>query len=129
MKNKSRFGIIEELIVRDEKLRFTTVSYIMTLMIFINLNFSLSLVIGTTASIIYFLINGAFLGRTFFEKEDLFLRFMLGNILLIAFLGLISWAIMIIYNLDTIRSAIVLCIVTALSSLSNKRMKPKNGSS
>lgn len=127
MKDKSRFVIIEELITRDEKLLFTMVSYIMTLMIFVNLIHSISPVIGTTASIIYFLINGAFLGSAFFEKEGLFQRFMLGNLLLIVFLGLIAWAIMIIfYNLDIIRSAFVLCIVTASSSVLNKGMKRKN---
>ena len=119
--------IIEELIIRDEKLLFTTVSYIVTLMIFINLTLSISWVTGTTASIVYFLINGAFLGRAFFEKEGLFQRFMLGNLLLITFLGLIAWAIMIIFgNLDTIRSALVLCITTTSSSVLNKGMKRKN---
>ena len=126
MKGKSGFMEIEKLIVRDENLSFTLFSYIMILTIFINLNFFPSPAIGTMTSIIYFLINGTFLGRAFFEKENLFLRFMLGNFLLVLFLGLTSWAIMIIYNLDIIRSTIVLCIVTALSSLLNKRMKPKN---
>jgi len=118
---------MEELIIRDEKLLFTTVSYIVTLMIFVNLALSISWVIGTTASIIYFLINATFLGRAFFEKEDLFSRFMLGNLLLIIFLGLIAWAIMVIfYNLDTIRSTLVLCTVATASSVLNKGMKRKN---
>jgi len=118
--------IMEELIVRDEKLLFTTVSYIMILMIFINLNLYFLPAIGTIASVIYFLINGTFLGRAFFEKEDLFLRFMLGNLLLLTCLALIAWAVMTIYNLDITRSTLVLCIVTALASLINKRNKRKN---
>jgi len=118
---------MEELIVRDEKLLFTTVSYIMTLMIFVNLALSISWVIGTTVSIVYFLINGVFLGLAFFEKEGLFQRFMLGNLLLVIFLGLIAWAIMIIFgNLDTIRSVLVLCTVATASSVLNKGMKRKN---
>jgi len=118
--------IIEESIIRDEKLLFTIVSYIMILMIFINLNFYFSPAIGTIASVAYFLINGTFLGRAFFEKEDLFLRFMLGNLLLVTFLALIAWVVMIVYNLDIARSILVLCIVTALASLLNKRKKRKN---
>jgi len=66
------------------------------------------------------------LGRAFFEKEDLFLRFMLGNLLLVTFLALIAWVVMIVYNLDIARSILVLCIVTALASLLNKRKKRKN---
>ena len=126
MKNTSRFVIIEELIVRDEKLLFTMVSYIATLMIFINLNFSLSPAIGTTASIIYLLINGAFLGRAFFEKEDIFVRLMLGILLLVAVLGILAWAMMIVYNLDMIQTTLALSVVTALCSFLNKRMMRKN---
>lgn len=118
--------IIEELIVRDEKLLFTTVSYITTLMIFINLNFSLSPAIGTTASIVYFLINGAFLGRAFFEKEDIIVRLTLGILLLVAVLGILAWAMLIIYNLDMIQTTIVLLVVTAMCSFLNKRMMRKN---
>lgn len=116
---------IQELIVRDEKLLFTIVSYITILMIFINLNFTLSPVIGIPASIVYFLINGMFLGHIFFEKQDFFFRFMLGNLLLIVFLALVAWAVMIIYNLDTMSSTLVLCIVTAFCSFLNKRIKRK----
>jgi len=126
MKNKSQLVRIEELIVRDEKLLFTIVSYIMILMIFINLNFYFSSAIGTISSIIYFLINGILLGHTFFEEEDLFLRFMLGNLLLLTCLALIAWVVMTLYNLDITRSTLVLCIVTTLASLLNKRKKRKN---
>lgn len=124
MKDKSRFMTMEELIVRDDNLLFTTVSYIVILLIFINLILFFSPAIGTIASIIYLLINGAFLGHAFFEKEDLFLRFILGNLLLVTFLALIAWVVMTIYNLDIIRSTLVLCIVTTLASLLNKR-KPR----
>lgn len=118
---------MEERIARDEKLLFTTVSFAMISLIFLNLNFSFTPALGTTASIMYFVINGIFLGHAFFEKEDRFLRFLLGNLLLIILLGLIAWATLIIfYSLDTIRSALVLGIVTTSSSLLNKRMKQKN---
>lgn len=123
MESNSQISKLQELIVRDSKLFFTTTSYIMILTIFMSLNFAPSPVIGTLASIVYFLINGMFLGHVFFEKHDLFLRFMLGNILLILFLASVAWAVMIIHNLDTIRSAFALCIVTAVCSFLNKRMK------
>ena len=127
MKNRSLLVIMEERIARDEKFLFTTVSFAVTLLIFLNLYFSLTPAMGATASILYFLINGTFLGHAFFEKENRFLRFMLGNLLLIIFLGLIAWATMIIfYNLDIVRSALVLFIVSTSSSLLNKRMRWKN---
>ena len=121
MEGISHFLKLQELIVRDRKLLFTIISYIMILMIFVNLNFALSPGIGILASIVYFLINGTFLGRSFFEKQDLFFRFILGNLLLVVFLASVAWAVMIIYNLDVIRSTLVLCIVTALCSFLNKR--------
>jgi hypothetical protein len=114
---------IQELIVSDKKLFFTTVSYVMVLIIFMNLKFTTSPIIGTSTSIVYFLINGMFLGNVFFEKQQLFLRFIFGNLLLIVLLALVAWAVMIIYNLDTIMSAFVLCVVTAVCSFLNKMIK------
>jgi membrane protein DedA with SNARE-associated domain len=88
-----------------------------------NLKFTTSPIIGTSTSIVYFLINGMFLGNVFFEKQQLFLRFIFGNLLLIVLLALVAWAVMIIYNLDTIMSAFVLCVVTAVCSFLNKMIK------
>lgn len=126
MKGKRRLSELENLIASDEKLFFTLLSCSTILIIFVNLSVTRSSVVGGITSVIYLLINGTFLGHVFFEKENPFIRFMLGNLLLILLLGLTSWAIMIIYNLDTIRSTIVFCIVAVLSSLLNKWMKPKN---
>jgi len=123
MERDFNFLKLERLIVRDGKLLFTTISYVMILLIFINLNFILSPAIGISASFVYFLINGMFLGHSFFENQDIFLKFLLGSLLLIVFLGIAAWAVMIIYNLDVIRSVIVLCIVTTLCSVLNKRTK------
>lgn len=120
---------IEELIVRDNKLLSTTVSFFMILLIFINLNFNFSsfidTVIGVIASAVYFLINGCFLGCAFFENEDLFLRFMLGYMLLITCLALVAWVVLIVYNLNIVGSILVLCIVCSLSSFLNKKRKTK----
>lgn len=126
MKGKLRLSELENLIAGDHNFSFTLVSYAIVLLIFINLNVIRSRLVGGICSIIYLLVNGTFLGRAFFEKEALLLRLMLGNILLIVSLGLISWITLIVYNLDIVRATVVLCIVTALSSLLNKRMKQKN---
>jgi hypothetical protein len=125
---KTRFGFdkIEQWITRDEKLLFTMVSYIVILIIFINLSRVQSPILSLPASVIYFLINGIFLGQAFFKKETTFFRLLFGILLLIMLLGLAGWLAVIIYNLDIIRSTSVLFIVATLSSLINKRGKIKN---
>jgi hypothetical protein len=125
---KTRFGFdkIEQWITRDEKLLFTMVSYIVILIIFINLSIFQSPILSLPASVIYFLINGIFLGQAFFKKETTFFRLLFGILLLIMLLGLAGWLAVIIYNLDIIRSTSVLFIVATLSSLINKRGKIKN---
>ena len=52
--------------------------------------------------------------------EPLFLKFALGSLLFVVLLGLISWLVMIAYNLDVLRSAIALGIVATASSLLGK---------
>jgi len=101
-------------------------SFLLILIIYLNLSFVSSPIIGTATSLAFFMINGIFLGHAFFEEENVFLSFLLGSLLLIVFLGLVAWIVMILHNLDIVRSTIVLCIVTALSSFLNKRMKHKN---
>ena len=120
MKKAFRPKKVEELIVRDEKFLFTAVSCLMILIIYLNSIFSLSVVLGIIASLIFFLINILFLGNTLFEKEFPFLRFMLGSLMLLLFLGIIGWVILIIYNLDIIRVTIALCVLTGLSSTMNR---------
>ena len=117
---------LEKLIIHDQKLLFTLTSYILILAIYINLNAFQSWALGIVASIMYFLINGIFLGNAFFKKEDAFFRLILGVLLLIMLLGFIGWLAVIIYNLDVIRFTLVLFIVATLSSLLNRRVKNKN---
>lgn len=126
MENKLDLIKLEELIIRDQKLLFTITSYIMILVVCTNQTINLSPLISATAMIVYFLINATFLSQFFFREEELFLRFTLGSLLLIVFLGLVAEAVMIIYNLDIVRTAVVLATLTALCSLSNKWMKRKN---
>jgi len=108
---------------RNKIFFLTLLSYATILTIFINLTTIQSPLIGAVASVAYFLINATVLGRFFFEKEQLFFRLIFGNLLLIMLLGLVSWAVMAIYNLDIIRSVTALCIVTTLSSFLRLKMK------
>ena len=103
------------------------ISYVVILIIFINLSEFQSPVLGLLASVIYFLINGIFFGHAFFEKETAFFRLMLGTLLLVMLLGFVGWLAVVIYNLDVIRFTLVLFIVATLSSLFNRRMKNKYG--
>jgi hypothetical protein len=111
---------MNKLIIDDEKLAATLVSYLAIFLIFINLTIVHSSILGFAASLTFFLIDTVFIGQVFFRKEKPFLRLMLGSLLLIALLCLVSWATMIIYNLDEIRSTIALFIVATVSSLINK---------
>jgi len=101
---------------RNKIFLFILLSYATILIIFMNLITIHSPLVGAIASFTYFLINATVLGRFFFEKEHVFFRLIFGNLLLIMLLGLVSWAVMVIYNLDILRSVIALCIVTTLSS-------------
>ncbi|TET18892.1 hypothetical protein E3J74_08925 [Candidatus Bathyarchaeota archaeon] len=127
METKFGFDKIEQRITRDEKLLFTMISYVVILIIFINLSQFESLILGLLASTIYFLINGIFLGNTFFKKETAFFRLMFGLLLLIMLLGFVGWLAVVIYNLDVIKFTLVLFIVATLSSLLNKKVKNKYG--
>jgi len=126
MKNLSELSSIEKLIIRDNKFLFTALSFATVFLCFLNLSLSNLPLLGTIATLAYFLINGIFLGHAFFEKEDAFFRFMFGVLLLIMLLGFVGWLAVIIYNLDVFRFTLVLLIVATLSSLSNRRVKSKN---
>lgn len=114
---------VEELIIGDEKFLFTTVSCLMILIISLNSTFSLSPALGIIASLSFFLINILFLGNTLFREEIPFLRFILGGLMLLLLLGITGWAILIIYKLDIIGSAVTLCILAGLSSTMNSLKK------
>lgn len=117
---------VETLVAQDQKLIFTLASYVLILIIYINLNLLQSSILGLAASVLYFLINGIFLGRAFFEKEPAFFRLMFGVLLLVILLGFVGWLAVIIHNLDVTRFTLVLFIAATLSSLLNKRVENKN---
>jgi len=125
LKNKSRFERLEEVVALDRRFSSTIISYLTVLAIFFNLKLVVSPFIGVAASIIFFLVNATFLGRAFFEDEPLFLKFMLGSLLLIVLLCLAAWLVMIAYNLDVLRSAIALGIVATVCSFLDKMQKKK----
>lgn len=126
MVSKSLFMSLSRLIVQDKRYSFTFLSYISILAIYINLNSTQSPFIGITTSTIFFIVNAIFLGQALFENEKPFIRFLLGNLLLIVFLGLVGLTVMLLYNLDDLRTTIALCITTFFASILNKRMKSKN---
>ena len=116
LEKKFRF---EELIAHNEKFVFTILSYFVILVIYINLSIIRSPVVGFIASAIFFFVNGIFLGHAFFQSETFLFRLLLGILLLVVSLGLVSWAVMIAYNLDILRSTLALCIVTTLCTFLN----------
>lgn len=126
MGHKSPFVNLTQLIVEDRKLLFTILSYTSILAIFINLELADSLVVGLTASVIYFVINATFIGQALFEGESLLTRFLMGILVLIVLLGFVGLTVLLLYNLDNLRSVITLCIPPFFASLLNKRMKSKN---
>jgi len=116
---------VEALVAQDQKFISTLTSYSLVLIIYANLNILQSSVLGVAASILYFLINGIFLGRAFFEKEDTFFRLMLGLLLFIMLLGFVGWFAVIIYNLNATMSSLVLFVVATICSLINRKVNHK----
>lgn len=111
---------------QDQKLTFTLTSYVLILIIYVNLNTLQSSALGLAVSALYFFIDGIFLGHAFFEKEAAFLRLMFGILLLTMLLGFVGYLAIIIYNLDVVRFTLVLFVTATLSSLLNRRVKHKN---
>ena len=126
MKDKSVFMNLTQLIMQDKAFLFTMTSLTSVLAIFLNLSTVQSPILGTVASIIYLLINATFIGQALFQNETLFIRFLLGTMFLVVIIGLVGLAIMILRNLDSISTSVVLSITTLLASLLNRRVKPKN---
>ena len=126
MKRALRFTVIEKSVVQDKNFLYTIVSYSAILAFFMNLNSFQSPLIGLVLSVIYFMINAVFLGNAFFKKEKAFFRLTFGTLLLVMLLGFVGWLTLIIHNLDITRVTLVLLAVATLSSLLNRRMKPRN---
>jgi hypothetical protein len=126
MKWTPNFKNIERLITQDNPFAFTIVSLLISCMIYLNNVHVKSPIVGTVTSLVFFSINTIFLEYAFFDKEDVFFRLIFGVLLLIMLLGLVSWLIMIIYNLDAPKFSLVLFIISTLSYILNKRMKHKN---
>lgn len=117
---------VEEFIAGDANFLFTIVSFAMVLVFFLNHVFIHSIIVGVISSLVFLFLNTVFLGYALFKNEVLFLRFMLGGLVLLFFLGVVGWVVMIAYNLDTLRSTIALCILAGVSSAIN-RVKQREG--
>jgi len=127
MKRQSKLEDVEELVTRDKKFFFTTFSLLMILIIYINQLLANSPIIGTFASLIFFLLNTIFLGQAFFKEEFSFIRFTLGSLTFLLFLGTIGWINLIVYNLDVNSTSVALCVVAVLCSAINKLNKEHGG--
>jgi hypothetical protein len=125
MPGSFQFHKLENFIVHNPKLLLTLISYVLVLVIYINLSVK-SPVIGVVVFTLYFMINGIFLAHAFFKKEDAFFRLMFGVLLLIMLLGFVGWLIMIIHNLDVPKVILVLIIVSTICSMLNRRMRYKD---
>jgi len=126
MRNKSLFVNMQYQIIRDQKFVFTLLSYTTIFLIFVNISLVSSPVVGVIASAIYFLINATYLGHAMFEQENAFVEFMLGLLVLVVVLGLVAWAVLILHNLNSIASVIVLSITSSFASFLNRKEKTKN---
>lgn len=126
MDGSHEIGKLEGLIAENPKLIFTMISYALILILYVNLNTFRSPLLGLLTSVLYFLVNGIFLGQAFFRKEQTFFRLALGMLLLTLILGFVGWLAVIIYNLDLLQFALVLFVSTTLSSLLNRKVKKRN---
>ncbi len=130
MTEKTVRNKMEQAITTDRRYAFTIISYSTVLAIFLNLTLlvpalqqqmqTAALLVGALASTVYLVINGVFLGHFFLEKESLLLKIVFGNLLLLVLLGFVAWIVVIISNLDVIRTTVVLLVATTLASSLNR---------
>jgi len=128
METESLLAKLQYRITQDRKFVFTALSYVTIFLIFVNMSLINSPAIGIVASAIFLVINATCLGHALFERENALVRFLLGTLLLIVILGLVAWAVMILYSLNTLGSVTVLLITSSLASFLNIKVKSKNAS-
>ncbi len=125
MTGSIRFRNLENFVANNPRLLATLISYVLVLVIYINLSVK-SAVVGIVGFTLYFMINGIFLAHAFFKKEEAFFGLMLGALLLIMLLGFVGWLIMIIYSLDAPSFTMVLIIVSTICSMLDRGMEYKD---
>ncbi len=121
---------LEEKIAADKKGCFTILSLLSTVGMLFNSLLFLSSLLGIIFSSIYFLINSIFVGRLFFENEDLNFRMVFGFLLLLVCIATGAGAAMFLRALDIfpipfdIRAITIILIVITITlkliSLSKK---------
>jgi hypothetical protein len=118
---------LKHVTIENKTLVFTALSFLAVFIIFINTTFAGSPVTGLIALSIYFLINSTFWGNAFFEEENILIKLAMGSLLVVAFIALIGWLILIIYNLNILNTVLALSIVAILPLL--MKIMYKHGSS
>jgi membrane-associated PAP2 superfamily phosphatase len=93
--------------LRNEKVLFSLMAFSIVLIV-LNLVTIKSALIGTVASILYFLIGGNFVGIHLLKEEQLLERVSLGSLALLSLMGLMGWAFIIFRGLGIVETAIVL---------------------
>lgn len=121
-----RLKSLEEKIAADKKCCFTILSLLSTVGILFNSVLFLSSLLGIIFSSIYFLINSLFVGRLFFEDEDLNFRTVFGFLLLLVLIATGAGAVMFLRAMGIfpipfdIRSIVaILSSITIVISLIN----------
>lgn len=126
MENQSISANLTHLVTKDRRFLFTVLSYVSAAVITLNMVTTNSLIIGLGATILYLFINATFIGQALFKEGSVFIKFMLGSLILVVGLGFAGWVVMILYNLDNIRTALVLLVLATFASILNRKVRFKN---
>jgi hypothetical protein len=92
----------------------------MVLLVFVNQVTVSSVVVGVFSSVVFVVLNVVFLANALFRDEVSFVRLMLGGVVFLLLLGVSGWVVLVVYDLDAVRSAIVLLAVGVVSSALNR---------
>jgi len=128
LKYTKHFKKLEKLVLSKKRSALAIFSYVLVFIIFLNLTYIHSVLVGTLAFVTYFLMNGIFWGHALFDRENIFFRLTLGFLLLIVLLGLVGWLALIAYNLDILRTVLALSVVATLPLLLKIEHKSMLGS-
>lgn len=120
LKGSFRLQSVERWIVSDDRFIFTLVSFAMVLLVFVNQVTVSSVVVGVFSSVVFVVLNVVFLANALFRDEVSFVRLMLGGVVFLLLLGVSGWVVLVVYDLDAVRSAIVLLAVGVVSSALNR---------
>jgi hypothetical protein len=127
MENDSSPTNLTRFITQERILVFTVILFGSVVAVSLNLNIVRSPILGVSASILFLLISSIMMGQALFRNENSVTKLLLGSLIVIITLGLVGWVVMILYNLDNTRIAVVLFVTASLASILNKGMNSGNG--